>query len=738
MSDFSSQEDIYENVVFQRLQHSFTAIYRDVSRNGWTVLVPQSLSLQDVVVDQSFLECHISKPSPYFQGQFSTLDDRSLDITKSEITTGGGFPDKRVVKVLFEEQVYGKSNSSFRVICIERPLEGGDEAALEEALKMPLMRTYEETQTYLRSFPENTIVLRKIDVNVQSFVDSYPDPGLKFCSCDDSSSPSIVADTSSAGGPSLHAKVGDNADGSRCVMCGKRRGFGDGNIEDDTLLQRMIEHIRRVYSQARDDLCCANPCFRNCHDNASHALPDLERIIETYVVGGVRDIILRVTRKVNAATDERVALLTQAATRDNSITPQSLGIRETLSIMLSGAILELTKLDSRHSPAEKLKCLCDTIGAIAAGNPLARGDVVTTDDLIPALVYVVVHSRQVFVASDIDYIERFTFSNSLSSELGFNLVTFKAALAYLQSDEFSTLIPSRNLRWSETKSSSGGGSPTSNSRLFQRSPQLKKSTTATREADGASAWYSLPTPPHHRREGSTDRKDRQEKDVSMEIKDGDPVLARSVSTPVILRQKKSSSFSLPLRSAANPAASSSTATSAAAGMSSPHSPPSSTTEQHSATTPAPITGPPRRASRDPSSTAPKSLYRSGSRSGSTWGSGSGIGSSSSSGKRVGAQSSQPQARMNGHEQVSPPVATPSAKQDLLHGSSSKSPPSMTQGGALLNHDSKSGSKSGGRRKAGSSARTPPDVLSFQEAQLADLGDFLQGLRSSDSNVYSSR
>jgi hypothetical protein len=90
------------------------------------------------------LETHILRPSPYFQGEYLTLNHKTVTIEKHTLVTrlGGstsalqgsdavvliacftlGFREQRAVRIVNEELYYNEQCQAFRVLCVETPLD---------------------------------------------------------------------------------------------------------------------------------------------------------------------------------------------------------------------------------------------------------------------------------------------------------------------------------------------------------------------------------------------------------------------------------------------------------------------------------------------------------------------------------------------------------------------------------------------------------------------------------------
>ncbi|KAF9911133.1 hypothetical protein EC991_004687 [Linnemannia zychae] len=143
---------------------------------GNVICVPRERSLGGLVFHKTFVETHILTPSPYYRGQYLTLDNRVVEIDKEYVKEISGFAQPRSVKILSEESVYNESSQKpTRVLVIDRPLEG-DGVALNRSLDGPVMppvRNFSSDMAFLESFPELSRALRDFNNLCQEFEKTY-------------------------------------------------------------------------------------------------------------------------------------------------------------------------------------------------------------------------------------------------------------------------------------------------------------------------------------------------------------------------------------------------------------------------------------------------------------------------------------------------------------------------------------------------------------------------------------
>ncbi|GJJ69057.1 hypothetical protein EMPS_01403 [Entomortierella parvispora] len=143
---------------------------------GNVICVPRERSLGGLIFHKTFVDTHILTPSPYFRGQFLTLDHKVVEIDKSFVREISGFAHPRSVQILSEETVYnGSSQKPTRVLILDKPLEG-DGVVQTRPLDgpiMPAVRGFASDLAFLEAFPELSRALRDFNHLCQEFENTY-------------------------------------------------------------------------------------------------------------------------------------------------------------------------------------------------------------------------------------------------------------------------------------------------------------------------------------------------------------------------------------------------------------------------------------------------------------------------------------------------------------------------------------------------------------------------------------
>ncbi|KAF9989608.1 hypothetical protein BGZ75_005748 [Mortierella antarctica] len=183
-SEYSSSPSFYPPLHQQRLPFSEASSPQrhqpiqpfNCFQPGNVICVPRERSLGGLSFHKRFVETHILTPSPYFRGQYLTLDHKVVEIDKEYVREISGFANPRSVQILSEETVYnGTSPKPTRVLVLDRPLEG-DGVVMTRPLDgpvMPSMRQFTSDMAFLESFPELNRALRDFNNLCQEFENTY-------------------------------------------------------------------------------------------------------------------------------------------------------------------------------------------------------------------------------------------------------------------------------------------------------------------------------------------------------------------------------------------------------------------------------------------------------------------------------------------------------------------------------------------------------------------------------------
>ncbi|KAF9098767.1 hypothetical protein BGX27_000743 [Mortierella sp. AM989] len=143
---------------------------------GNVICVPRERSLGGLIFHKTFVETHVLTPSPYYRGQYLTLDHKVVEIDRDYVREISGFSHPRSVQILSEETVYnGISKKGTKVLVLERPLEGNGvvQTRAIEGPMMPNLRQFTSDMAFIESFPELSRALCDFNNLCREFENTY-------------------------------------------------------------------------------------------------------------------------------------------------------------------------------------------------------------------------------------------------------------------------------------------------------------------------------------------------------------------------------------------------------------------------------------------------------------------------------------------------------------------------------------------------------------------------------------
>ncbi|KAI9306898.1 hypothetical protein BJ944DRAFT_238330 [Cunninghamella echinulata] len=162
-------EELEDNRCYSYIRKYFNTIFIRSS----VVCVPHSRSFDGLVLTKDFIETHCFNASPYYRGQYQTVNGKVISIEQSLISTVSGFKEQRTVHIMAEEWVY-IGNKKILVYMTQRPLEGEPQQyQLRNIIHIPPCRNSKSDLDFLNMFTENVEPLRELQSSVQKFVDTY-------------------------------------------------------------------------------------------------------------------------------------------------------------------------------------------------------------------------------------------------------------------------------------------------------------------------------------------------------------------------------------------------------------------------------------------------------------------------------------------------------------------------------------------------------------------------------------
>ncbi|XP_022110510.1 ankyrin repeat domain-containing protein 27-like [Acanthaster planci] len=397
----AEQDDLEFNPMYKCLQTRFRGEFEIAQDNCYLVCIPQTASLVGVSISLGLVQTHLLKPSPMLKDHYISTDkdnSKTISVEDGIITCLEGFRQQDTVRVLSEELGYNKNYKPFKMLIIERPLEGARKgrrgsAGLSDEFLTP-RTTYAENCKFLSLFHENRAQLSNMQMKISEFNQTYM------------ILPGYLMDTA-------------------CKLRG------------------IWEHSRLAFSET-------NNYIRLQSD--SRLEEAITVALESYIMGGVHTKVFKAVCQQMAEDDQ---VLYRRVQELQGVKANQLGVKKDFCCPLPAAVVELARLDGINNPQEKLLCLKSTLDAITdevsayLRMNLAPGyslPCLTSDELIPLQVLVISQAKCQYLASNLFYMEHFHWVKSDHNDVGYTLVSFKAAMEYMKNTDFTKIMGSQKLK----------------------------------------------------------------------------------------------------------------------------------------------------------------------------------------------------------------------------------------------------------------------------------------------------
>lgn len=151
--------------------------------------------------------------------------------------------------------------------------------------------------------------------------------------------------------------------------------------------------------------------------------------LETYILYALRDVLLK---SLSAGTAVEDANLNKIIRNLDGIQLSDLRVRSDLQSRVHGGKIELSRLDCFVTVLGKIECLKRTVNYVSCGTSSS----VTSDDLLPVLVYLVVNAGLPNWMAQLYFMRQFRLSTNSAyeaDETGFLITSLEAAIVHIRS-----------------------------------------------------------------------------------------------------------------------------------------------------------------------------------------------------------------------------------------------------------------------------------------------------------------
>lgn len=380
-------EDLLVNPFYKALTTKGKELYQHATDNRWTVCIPRKGTTSRSQYKKEQFETHLLQLLNETNNTYQTVNEKEVKINGSFIVTTKGFEDVKSIQILFEETFFNRNEESYHVLCIDQPLGGGAFSSHAQPVVQSL-ETLQNCIDFLWSGTGTKRSQRHINEIISLFNSTY---------------------TRLASESVRHTMDAVNAVFTRAIQACLKES-----------------HLRRP--------AMSNKAF----------MDDLKVAVETYVTDGV---FKHVFKGISSFLTEEDAAFNKTTRNLADLQVKDLGINTQLCKNIPKAKKILSNLNKFTTPLEKLYVLKFTIASMSEASRLRKeDDFLTADDLLPALVFLVVKSEIPNWLANLSYMQNFHFSRSKSDEFQFYLSSTEAAIEHVRSGRLDSLITMNHMQ----------------------------------------------------------------------------------------------------------------------------------------------------------------------------------------------------------------------------------------------------------------------------------------------------
>ncbi|XP_065918986.1 ankyrin repeat domain-containing protein 27-like [Dysidea avara] len=387
MQNDDRADEIDYNPMYKALQNEFKGAFELAQSQCCVVCIPQETSLPTTrPLKRTFIESHFLVPSRTVKDVYECnfFGKRVEWSIKERHVKSKSLPVMEAA-ILAEVTGFNASNERYTVVLISQPL---DRPYSEQMVVPPkrslvdycLLRrdTTEEYKKFLYSFEELAKELLLLENSLNQFNNNY--------------------------------------------------------LIVDSLLQHTSHKLSSLVSTSGDKLVSASKRLTDCPD--SRVQDSVKCSVESYIMGRCHTKVFAAVQRWCGAEDKLLSKCCETFNVESALKE----LHEDFRCSFSKSIAELSNLDSKGSPTEKLGCFGKVLDCIpidvkdSHSSNLRYGDpnVLTSDDIIAILVIVIVQAKCRSLASNLYYMENFCWSALLDSQTSYYLSTFQAAMHSLK------------------------------------------------------------------------------------------------------------------------------------------------------------------------------------------------------------------------------------------------------------------------------------------------------------------
>ncbi|XP_077294892.1 ankyrin repeat domain-containing protein 27-like [Arctopsyche grandis] len=371
-------EDISKNAFLIELQSEQPDILHNCISNGWILCVPRIGSLDGFVFTLNDFLSHILVPDDELpKTHFFSLTEKSINVKNKLLSVETNDAELPLeVHILFEETFYTEDNLKYKVWCIEEPL----------------YRSYKSRQCIASSYTTLVTLRDCID----------------------------FLWTESAGREVLETL-------DHHIKCFKQK-FSNS----ETSLSALRDKISALYTN------CLQVAFRNKRlkersRTCQNVMGSVKLAVETYMHHG---IYKEVFGNVSTCTAYEDSNLNKIIRNLADVQLRDLEIDSKFAYCIPSAKQRLSQIQSFSTVLGKVNCIKNTIDALNKTNGDSSASFLTTDELLPIVIFLVIKSGLPNWHAHLNFMKHFRFSinyNLQLDEISYLISTLEAVIEHIKS-----------------------------------------------------------------------------------------------------------------------------------------------------------------------------------------------------------------------------------------------------------------------------------------------------------------
>lgn len=374
--DGTYDEIISDNPFFVELKTEYANLFQHCITQSWVICVPRIGSLTSRVFTVEDFCAHLLVPSDELpETHYSTLTEKQVTVTNKVITleVTKGLPLQS--HILFEETFYTEDFIKYKVWCIETPLEL-TASFCDNTLSKEYITTINDCIDLLWTQAAGRQVLDQIEQSVQLFLKKHP------------TLPVAVAP--------------------------------------------LRDRISELYTHCLQ-IALQNRRLRDKSKSSKQVLENIKLAVESYMQHLLFDALFKPICTCCAYEDSH---LNKKIRNMCDIQLRDLDIKKELFHAVPKAKQILSKIDTYNTVLEKVLCVKQALNAINKRDDSNNNSLLTADDLLPVLVFLVIKSGLPNWYSQLTYMKEFRFSSvgrGDGDESAFLITTLEAVIEHIQS-----------------------------------------------------------------------------------------------------------------------------------------------------------------------------------------------------------------------------------------------------------------------------------------------------------------